>query len=72
MGNFDQALTFLERAVEGAPSLPELRYHLGMANYRSGRFSQARQDLEKAVGNNPDYPGIDQARAILASLPADE
>ena len=72
MGNFDQALTFLESAVEKAPSVPEMLYHLGMAKYRSGQFSQARQDLEKAVSNDADYPGIDQARAILASLPADE
>ena len=72
MGNINQALIFLGRAVQIKPDVPEHHYHLGMALYENGELSRARQELEKSVIAGARYPGIDQARELLASLPADE
>jgi tetratricopeptide (TPR) repeat protein len=67
-GDFHGAESLLQQAVDKAPTAPEIRYHLGMAQLRSGEQQSAEQNLESAVGSNRPFPGMDDAKAALAQL----
>ena len=67
-GEFAEAIPPLQRAVSLAPSALQLRYHLGMAQYKVGQMAAAQQNLELAVAGKPDYAGVDDARRVLAAL----
>lgn len=67
-GRFEEAVAVLEKAVAGAPSARELRYHLGMAQLKAGRTEDARESLEAAVSEGPAYDGIETARETLGRL----
>jgi tetratricopeptide (TPR) repeat protein len=67
-GDFHGAESLLQQAVDKAPSAPEMRYHLGMAQLRSGEQQAAQQNLESALDANRPFAGIDEARAALAQL----
>lgn len=69
MGDLDQAIPLLERAVAGAGQIPQLRYHLGMAYYTTDRLDGAKQELQAAVDNATlEFDGLDEARATLDLL----
>lgn len=70
-GDYPLAATFLERAVAADPKQPEFRYHLGMALYRSGRKERALEELGRALTDDADYPGLDEAKAVHAELQAE-
>jgi tetratricopeptide (TPR) repeat protein len=65
---YAQALPVLQRAVERQPDSPEIRYHLGMAEWRSGNTTGARKDLEAALAGSAQFTGANEARVALASL----
>jgi len=65
---YQAALPLLERAVERVPRSPELRYHLGMAEFKAGRLDRARSDLEAALAESAKFRGSDEARNALAVL----
>ena len=65
---FTQAVPVLERAVEHAPDSHEIRYHLGMAELRSGQSQRARDNLEAALAGGAKFPGVEEAKTVLASL----
>jgi predicted Zn-dependent protease len=67
-GDFSQALPVLQHAVALLPESHEMRYHLGMAELRSGQIDRARTDLEAAVAGAGQFFGADDARAALATL----
>lgn len=67
-GEFDAALPLLAEAVEKVPESPVMRYHLGMAQYRVGRLSDARGNLERALTASNQFTGVAEARATLALL----
>jgi tetratricopeptide (TPR) repeat protein len=67
-GDFHGAESLLQQAVDKEPTAPELRYHLGMAQLRSGEQQAAQQNLESALGANRPFAGIDEARAALAQI----
>jgi tetratricopeptide (TPR) repeat protein len=67
---YTAALPVLERAVERAPKSPELRYHLGMAEFKAGRMDRARSDLEAALAETGQFRGASEARSTLAALKA--
>ena len=46
----------------------ELRYHLGMAQLRSGETQAARQNLESALSSDQPFVGREEAKAELAAL----
>jgi tetratricopeptide (TPR) repeat protein len=66
MGHQDEAIRVIERAVDEAPQQPILNYHLGMAHFKAGHRKQARSHLEKAVRSKQSFPGIEEARSVLA------
>jgi len=66
---YKAAIPLLEKVVNKAGRVPVLQYHLGMTHYRLGDKVAAKQALEKATAQGAaDYPGIDEARAVLATL----
>jgi len=71
-GNYEQAVTFLERAVMGADQAPELRYHLGMAYLALDNPVGARQELDRAISQAQaaeiGFTGIEDAQAALKTL----
>jgi tetratricopeptide (TPR) repeat protein len=67
-GDFHSAESLLQQAVDKAPAAPELRYHLGMAQLRSGEQQAAQQNLETALRSDHPFAGMDEAKAALAQL----
>ena len=56
--NLDEALDFIERAVELRPEDGYIIDSLGWALYRLGEFEGATRQLERAVERRPDDPTI--------------
>jgi Flp pilus assembly protein TadD len=65
-GDYDKALPLLQKAVDLAPKAPELQYHLGMALYKTGQVDQAKRYLKQALEAKVEFPGLDEARKIMA------
>jgi tetratricopeptide (TPR) repeat protein len=68
-GQYAEALTVLQRANQIAPQAQVLRFHLGMAQFKSGQSAQARENLQAALQSKSAFAGADEARAALASIP---
>ena len=68
LGNNDDAITSLEKAVALAPKAPELRYHLGMAYAANNENEKAIEELQTAVDANRNFRGIEQAKRTLDEL----
>jgi tetratricopeptide (TPR) repeat protein len=69
VGQYQEAVSVLERVVAKAGQFPIFRYHLGMAYFAAGNNVGAKQQLTDAVGKaEGDYPGLAEARATLAKL----
>jgi tetratricopeptide (TPR) repeat protein len=67
-GDYHGAESLLQQAVDKAPDAPEFRYHLGMAQLKSGESQAAQQNLESAVNANKPFVGLEDARSTLAQL----
>jgi tetratricopeptide (TPR) repeat protein len=67
-GIFDRAIGLLKESSDGYRNKnPQVLYHLGMAYYRSGQRSQAREILSKALALGK-FDGIDEAQKILSVI----
>lgn len=71
-GNIEEAVPYLEGAVEGLPDDPIVRFHLGMAYAALDRTEAARSALEASIELAADrsLPQMEQARQTLATLDA--
>jgi tetratricopeptide (TPR) repeat protein len=67
-GENREALSTLQKAVDKSPRTPELRYHLAMAQLKSGARDAARNSLEQALKFDVRYSGIDEANRTLKEL----
>jgi tetratricopeptide (TPR) repeat protein len=68
MGNSGQALHFIQQASAKAPDHPVVNYHLGLAYFKAGQTAEAKTHLEKAVAAPKPFPGLDEAKSVLAQL----
>jgi tetratricopeptide (TPR) repeat protein len=68
LGQYEEALPVLERAIERSPDSKVIRYHLAMAQLKSGQRDKARENLETALTGTANFAGVDEARTTLASL----
>jgi tetratricopeptide (TPR) repeat protein len=67
--DYARAIEFLQKAVDGAPEVPLLRYHLGMAYFAQGDATNARRELQHAVDRaKDDFPGLAEAKQTLIRL----
>ncbi|HUI61352.1 MAG TPA: tetratricopeptide repeat protein [Steroidobacteraceae bacterium] len=67
-GDVAAARPALERAAERLPGSRAVRFHLAMSQLKSGEREQARANLERALGGDAAFDGINEARTALASL----
>ena len=68
---YNEAMPLLQQAVDRYPQSAELRYHLGMAQFKSGDSSGALKNLELAANASESFPGQDEARQTLNQLKRD-
>lgn len=69
-GLYKTAVPFLKEAADKQPGVPAFQYRLGFAYAKSDEAGLARKALETALKLNPNAPQAQEARAILAQLPA--
>jgi tetratricopeptide (TPR) repeat protein len=65
---YKDAVVVLERAADRSPDSKIIRYHLGMAELKTGERDHARTNLESALSGAADFVGSAEARSALASL----
>jgi len=65
LGNPADAVRVLAKAG-AASDAPVIQYHLGMALRQDGKPDIAREHLRKAAEAHADFPGRDEARALVA------
>jgi tetratricopeptide (TPR) repeat protein len=67
-GQYAQALTLLRTAAQAAPESALVRFHLGMAQLRTGDSAQGRRNLQEAIDSGRPFLGMNEARSTLAEL----
>jgi len=68
LGNSGQALHFIQQAAAKMPDHPVVNYHLGIAYYKAGQTTEAKNHLQKAVASPKPFPGQEEAKSVLAQL----
>lgn len=69
-GEYQEALSILERAAEHAPESRVIRYHLAMTQLQLGLRDRARRNLESVLNGPNNFQGMDEARTALDRLKA--
>jgi Flp pilus assembly protein TadD len=64
-GQADEAIPYLERALELSPALPEAHFNLGLALQKKDRLQDAEKELRRAIAPKGVYP---EATSALARL----
>lgn len=72
LGNSAEAVALLRRAAAMRPDDAQIRYHLAAAFDAAGEPDLARREVERALVDGADYPGIEAARALRDTLAAEE
>ncbi len=67
-GEVQRALPLLRKAVSLAPAATEPRYHLAFVLNQAGDKKAARQELDKLLADNKDFPQLDDAKSLLKTL----
>jgi tetratricopeptide (TPR) repeat protein len=67
-GAYPQAAELLIKAQAKAAGSAVINYHLGMALYKSGKKSEAKTSLQKALTASKSFPGRDEAEKTLKSI----
>ncbi|HVK06088.1 MAG TPA: tetratricopeptide repeat protein [Armatimonadaceae bacterium] len=68
--DLEAARRILREAVDMAPDVPELRFHLGVVYGALGLTRDAEIELERAVRLRPNFKAAREARAQLKSAPS--
>lgn len=67
-GQIDNGLALLRNARLRDSSNPEIRYHLAAALTKSGRTTEAREEVAQALKMGTSFAGIDDARKLQNEL----
>ena len=67
-GDNVKAVELLKPIVEKAPKIAVFRYHLGYALYHMGDKAAAKSHLEIVLSSDQNFPGKDDAIALLKSI----
>jgi tetratricopeptide (TPR) repeat protein len=62
------AVNLLKEAAEKLPKEPEVLFHLGMAQSKSGDAAGAKKSLQTALKLSQTFPGSEEAKKTLAGL----
>ncbi len=68
VGRTEEALLLLEKAAAKAPLMPEIRYHLAVAQSRSGRKAAAKSTLQELLASGAAFDERPEAEALYRSL----
>jgi len=68
MGQQEEALRIMKTAVSKLPDVPTLNYHLGMAYFHTGKTSEARVFLSKALKSSESFQGRQEAEQVLSQI----
>jgi tetratricopeptide (TPR) repeat protein len=63
---YGSAITLFKEAVKKEPDNPLYNFHLGLAYAKSGQVALARQQLDRVVKINPNFPDVDELRRAVA------
>ena len=69
-GAYPRAEAMFKEAAQKMQDSAEVLYHLGMAQEKMGRSTEARVSLARSLELSTSFAGADEARATLASLGA--
>jgi tetratricopeptide (TPR) repeat protein len=64
---YSSAIDLFREAVKKEPDNVLFNYHLGLAYAKSGQTGLARQQLDKVIKLNPDFPDADQLRQAVST-----
>jgi len=67
-GDYQAALNLLQQAAGTQTTSATVRYHLGMAQMRTGNTAAARSNLQAALAAGQAFVGADEAKSALSSL----
>ncbi|ARN74104.1 tetratricopeptide repeat protein [Oceanicoccus sagamiensis] len=68
-GNYPQAVSLLDAAIENGGKGPVYHYHLGMAYFKSDMKAQAKEQLEFALADDTvEFTGKEEAQSTLSQL----
>jgi tetratricopeptide (TPR) repeat protein len=67
-GEVERARALLEKAVTQAPDVPDIRYHLAVAQVKAGAREEARKTLTALLSSGRDFDDAANARALLGNL----
>jgi tetratricopeptide (TPR) repeat protein len=70
-GDYRSALTLLQSAAHNAPDSELVRYHLGMAQLRTGDDAAGRSNVQRAVASGRPFLGIAEAKSVVADFKPD-
>lgn len=67
-GDSERGLPLLQRASAQAPQAREIRFHMAVGLFKTGKKVAARKELETLVAGNAQFAQADEARALLKQL----
>jgi len=62
------ALRFLTRAVAKAPESGMINYHMGMASFKGGKVSEAKEYFKKAAESKEAFDGKEEAKKMMGQM----
>jgi putative PEP-CTERM system TPR-repeat lipoprotein len=65
-GEYNEAVRYLETAVEGIPGSSTVRFHLGMAYYEQGQLDKALFQFRTARLFDSQFPEAEEAQRMIA------
>jgi len=68
LGNVPEAVSLLGRAVALGTVSPQVRFHYGAALLKANMKDKAKFELQAATEAGEPFPGLEEARKMLASL----
>lgn len=67
-GKFPRGIELLQKAVDTAPKVLSIRYHLAQGAYKAGDKAKARKELERLLSTDTKFPQQEEAAALLRQL----
>jgi putative PEP-CTERM system TPR-repeat lipoprotein len=67
-GELQRGVEVLRKAVQLAPELPDIRYHLAVALAKTGAKEEARRTLTELVDSGKAFQDLPEARQLLQEL----
>jgi len=68
LNDSEQAITYLQAAIDNGGTDPTMHFHLAMAQAQAGNSGAAKAAIEQALATNPTFPQADEAQALLSTL----